>query len=160
MAQTVFFKAILKYSFLDLTTETLFVVRRMQDEYKGKKKKLYMCFVDIEKAFDRVPKKMMEWAMRKKSLPEVIVRTVMSLYQGAKTKVQMRSEISEEFLVQVSVHQESVLLPAPFAIAVDVILENERVCKLMNEILHVNDSVLVCESIENLREVFKMKRGV
>ena len=25
-----------------------------------------MCFVDIEKAFDRVPRKVMEWAMRKK----------------------------------------------------------------------------------------------
>ena len=29
-------------------------------------KKLYMCFVDLEKTFDRVPKKVMEWALRKK----------------------------------------------------------------------------------------------
>ena len=42
-----------------------------------------MCFVDIKKAFDRVPKK----AMRKKGLPEVIIRAMMSLYDGAKTKV-------------------------------------------------------------------------
>ena len=69
------------------TADALFVVRRMQEEYKDKKKKLYMCFVDIEKAFDRVPRKMMEWAMRKIGLPEVIVRAVMSLYHGAKTKV-------------------------------------------------------------------------
>ena len=48
------------------TTDSLFVVRRMQDEYRDKKKKLYMCFVDIDKAFDRVPKKVMEWAMGKK----------------------------------------------------------------------------------------------
>ena len=25
--------------------------------------KLYMCFVDLEKAFDRVPTKVMEWAL-------------------------------------------------------------------------------------------------
>ena len=31
-----------------------------------------MCFVDIEKAFDRIPKK----AMRNKGLPEVIVKAV------------------------------------------------------------------------------------
>ena len=37
-----------------------------------------MSFVDIEKAFDRVPRKMMEWAMRKKGLLEVIVSEVMS----------------------------------------------------------------------------------
>ena len=30
-----------------------------------------MCFVDIEKAFDRVPRKVMECAMRKKGLSEV-----------------------------------------------------------------------------------------
>ena len=35
------------------TTNALFVVRRMQEEYRVKKKKLCMCFVDIEKAFDR-----------------------------------------------------------------------------------------------------------
>ena len=48
------------------TTDSLFVVRRMQDEYMDKKKKLCMCFVDIDKVFDKVPKKVMEWAMRKK----------------------------------------------------------------------------------------------
>ena len=34
------------------TTDVLFVVRRMEEEYRNKKKKLYLHFVDIEKAFD------------------------------------------------------------------------------------------------------------
>ena len=38
------------------TTDALFVVRRMQEEYRDKKKKLCMCFVDIEKVFDRAPR--------------------------------------------------------------------------------------------------------
>ena len=80
-------------------TDALFVVQRMQDEYRSKKKKLYLCFVDIEEAFDRVPRKVIEWVMRKKGLPEVIVRAVMSLYHGAKTKVRVGSELSQEFLV-------------------------------------------------------------
>ena len=29
-----------------------------------------MCFVDLEKAFDGVTKKVVEWAMRKKGIPE------------------------------------------------------------------------------------------
>ena len=49
-------------------------VRRIREEYQKKEdKKLYMCFVDMEKAFDRVPTKVMEWAIRKKGLSEVIV---------------------------------------------------------------------------------------
>ena len=30
----------------------ILIVRRMQEEYEKKDKKLYMCFVDMEKAFD------------------------------------------------------------------------------------------------------------
>ena len=52
----------------------------MQEEYRDNKKKLYLCFMDIAKAFDRVPRTVMDWAMRKKGLPEVIARAVMSLY--------------------------------------------------------------------------------
>ena len=47
----------------------------------------------------------------KERLAEVIARAVMSLYHGAKTKVQGGSELSHEFLVQVGVHQGSVLSP-------------------------------------------------
>ena len=135
------------------TTNALFVVRRMQEEYRDKKKKLYMCFVDIEKAFDRVSRKMMEWAMRKKGLPELIVRPVMSLYHETKTKVRVGSELLEEFLVQVGVHQGSMLTPLLFAIALDVILENARE-GLINEILYEDDLVLMSESLENLKEKF------
>ena len=46
------------------TVDEIFVVRRMQEEHQKKDKKWYMCFVDMEKAFDRMPTKVMEWTMR------------------------------------------------------------------------------------------------
>ena len=69
----------------------------------------------------------------------------------------MGSESSEEFLVQVGVHQESMLSPLLFAIAVDVILEHAGE-GLMNEILYVDDLVLMSESIENLQEKFLKRK--
>ena len=90
--------------------DTILIVRRMQEEYQKKNKNLYMCFVDIEKAFDRVPRKVMELAMRKKGLSEVIVWAVMSLYDGAKTRVRVGFAYSEAFEVKVGVHQGSLLL--------------------------------------------------
>ena len=107
--------------------------------------------MNTKKAFDRVPEKVMEWAMRKKGLPEVIVRAVMRLYHEAKTKVRVRSELSEEFYAQVGVHQGSLLSPLLSAIAVNVISENAREV-LMNEFLYVDDLVLMSESIENLKK--------
>ena len=47
-----------------------------------------MCFVDLEKAFDRVPRKVLERALRKKVMPDVLVRSVMSLYDGAKIRLE------------------------------------------------------------------------
>ena len=49
------------------TIDAVFILRRSQEEYLDKKKKLYMCFVDLEKAFDRVPTRVLEWAIRKRA---------------------------------------------------------------------------------------------
>ena len=136
------------------TTDALFILRRLQEEYRDKEKKLYMCFVDLEKAFDRVPRKVMEWAMRKRGLPEAMVRAVMSLYEGAKTRVRVGSELSEEFGVKVGVHQGSVLSPLVFAVVVDVVTESARE-GLMSEMLYADDLVLISETMEGLREKFR-----
>ena len=63
--------------------------------------------------------------MRKKKVPEV-VKAVMSLYNGAKTKVKVGSCLPNEFSVNVGVHQRSVLSPLLFAIVVDAVAERVR----------------------------------
>ena len=37
------------------------ILRRIQENYLAKEKKLCMCFVDLEEVFDRVPRKVMAW---------------------------------------------------------------------------------------------------
>ena len=86
----------------------------MQKEYHSKGKKLYMCFVDLKKAFDRLLRKVLEWAIRKKGISEVLCRSVMSLHEGAKTRVWVDSQLSEEFEVKVWMHQGCVLSPFLF----------------------------------------------
>ena len=71
------------------TIDALFLVRRLQEEHRAKDKRMYMCFVDLEKAFDKVPRRVMKWAMRKKGLLEILVKAVMCLYEGAETKVRV-----------------------------------------------------------------------
>ena len=47
------------------TTDVIFTVRQMQENFRVKGKKLYFGFVDSEKAFDRVPREVTRWAVRK-----------------------------------------------------------------------------------------------
>ena len=44
----------------DRGIDAVFILRRMQEEYHATGKKVYMCFVDLEKALDRVPSKLLE----------------------------------------------------------------------------------------------------
>ena len=82
------------------TTDALFLVRRLQEEHRAKDKRMCMRFVDLDKAFDRVPRRVKEWAMRKKGLSEILVKAVMSLYEGAETKVRVGSGLSKEFFCE------------------------------------------------------------
>ena len=37
------------------TTHAIFIVRQLQEKYLGKEERLWMAFLDLEKAFDRAP---------------------------------------------------------------------------------------------------------
>ena len=52
------------------TTDAILVVRQLQNKYLAANKRLYMAFVDLEKAFDLVPWKVIWWALRKLGVEE------------------------------------------------------------------------------------------
>ena len=58
--------------------------------------------------------------MRKKGAPDVLVRSMVSLYEGAKTSVRVDYELSEEFEVNVGMHQRSLLSSLLFTFVVVV----------------------------------------
>ena len=85
-----------------------------------------MAFVDLEKAFDRVPREVVAWALRKRGIEESLVRAVMASYDRAVTKVYVAGGYSEEFEVKVGVHQGAVLSPLLFVNVLDVVAEDMR----------------------------------
>ena len=76
--------------------DAVFILKRLQEEYHAKGK---VCFMDIEKAFDRVPRKELKWAMRKKEIP-ALARSVMRKYEGAKIRDRVDSQLSESLRVK------------------------------------------------------------
>ena len=90
------------------TTDAIFIMRQVQEKHQAKKKKLYYDFVDLEKAFDRVTREMVRWALWKLGVDEWLIHTVMVLYTEACPVVRTDAGLSESFEVKVGLHQGSV----------------------------------------------------
>ena len=56
------------------TTNVIFILRQLQEKYLHKKKNIYFAFVDLEKAFDRVPQTVLWSAMQKLGIDEWIIQ--------------------------------------------------------------------------------------
>ena len=76
---------------------------------------MYVCFIGLDMEFDRLPRKVLEWVMKKKGMPEVLVRSVMRLCEVARTRVRVYSdwsELSQVFAFEVEMHHCVFLLSA------------------------------------------------
>ena len=69
-----------------------------------KREHCVFAFVDLEKAFDMVPREVVGWALRKLGVDEWLVKAVMTMCEKARTMVKTKSRNSEEFEVYVGVH--------------------------------------------------------
>ena len=132
------------------TTDAIFVLRQLQEKYLAKKKKLYFGFVDLEKAFDRVPRDVVWWAMRKLGVDEWLINIVKAMYTNSRSRVRINDGFSEEFCIKVGVHQGSVLSPLLFIIVLEA-LSREMRSGCPEELLYADDLALVSETIEGLK---------
>ena len=121
------------------TTEAIFVVKQLQEKYLAANKRLYMTFVD------RVPRKVIWWALRKLGVEKWIVRLVQGMYTKAWRRVRVGEGTSEEFEVKVGVHQGSVL--SPLIIVLEA-LSREFRSGVPWEDLYADDLVIITESLE------------
>ena len=73
------------------TTEPIFALRILQEKYQERKKDIHMVFVDLVKAYDRVPRDLIWWALRKKNIPEANITIIQDMYKATKTRVKTHS---------------------------------------------------------------------
>jgi len=136
------------------TTDAIFIVRQLQEKFLSKNKEVWMAFVDLEKAFDRVPREILWWSLRQLKVDAGLIAIIKSMYDGATTAVKVKDKVSEEFQVKVGVHQGSVLSPLLFIIVMEALSKCFRV-GLPWQLLYADDLVLIAESEEDLMEMIR-----
>ncbi|KAK3548937.1 hypothetical protein QTP70_021683 [Hemibagrus guttatus] len=101
------------------TTDAIFALRILMEKYRDGQKELHCVFVDLEKAYGRVPREELWYCMRKSGVAEKYVRVVQDMYERSRTVVRCAVGQTEEFKVEVGLHQGSALSPFLFVMVMD-----------------------------------------
>ncbi|KAK3562756.1 hypothetical protein QTP86_006962 [Hemibagrus guttatus] len=133
------------------TTDAIFALRILMEKYRDGQRELYCVFVDLEKAYDRVPREELWYCMRKSGVAEKYVRVVQDMYERSRTVVRCAVGQTEEFKVEVGLHQGSALSPFLFAIVMDQLSEEVRQESPWT-MMFADDIVICSESREQVEE--------
>lgn len=137
------------------TVDGIFCLRQTMEKYRERRRVLHMMFIDLEKAYDRVPRQEVWRCMRKRGVPEKYVRIIQETYKDVNTRVRCTVGTTDAFEVKVGLHQGSALSPILFNVVMDVITEDVR-DEPPRCILYADDIVLVAETRRELQR--KMDR--
>ena len=123
--------------------ETTDALRVLTEKYREDQRELHCLFVDLEKAYDRVPREEPWYCMRKSGIVEKYVRLVQDMYKGSETVVRCAVGTTESFKVKVELHQGSALSPFLFAVIMDRLADEVR-REPPRKMLFVDD-IVICE---------------
>ena len=82
--------------------------------------------MDLEKAYDKVPREELWYCRRKLGIVEKYVQLVQDMYEGSETVVRCAVGTTESFKVKVRLHQGSALSPFLFAVIMDRLTDEVR----------------------------------
>ena len=117
-------------------------------------------FVDLEKAFDTVPREMVMATLRWMGIPEAEVRMVEGTYEKTTARVVVAEGASDEFEVKIGLRQGSVLSPLLFIAVLDLISRKTVVKDAMKKLLYADDLALVANGKQELRESLEEWNGL
>ena len=91
------------------------------ERFREQKKDLHMVFIDLEKAYDKVPRKVMWWALEKKRIPTKYITLIKDMYDDVVTNVDGETS---DFPINIGLHQGSALSPYIFALVMDEVTKD------------------------------------
>ena len=136
--------------------------KEIQGKMTTKKKKIYLCFVDYQKAFDRVRHDKLVEVMEKAGIPDLERRLIINLYWIQHAAVRRESwdgEVSREVGVQRGVREGCVISPMLFNLYSEFMIQEamEGVEGIgfggvnITNLRYADDAVLVAEKRKKCR---------
>jgi len=105
-----------------LTTDVIYLLRKLMGLYRDKKMDLHMVFIDLEKAHDRVPHEVVWRCLEKERVSLLYIRVIKDMYEGGRTSARTPEGVTNDFLVGMGLYQDFVLSPFLFTLVMDVLI--------------------------------------
>jgi len=125
------------------TVQPMFCLWMLQEKMREYQTDLHMVFVDLEKAYDTVPRYLIWYCLRKKSVPEYYVKIIWDMYKNCTTSVTTSEGATKEIDNKVELHQGSALSPFLFIVILDVI--SEKIDEKTPWAMLFADDLVICE---------------
>ena len=140
------------------TTDAIFCLRMLLEKWTEGQKAVHCAFIDLEKAYDKVPREELWECLRLAETSECYIRIIQDMYDEATTTVRSAAGLTEEFKVGVGLHQASALSPFLFAIIIDRLTEDIRKDTPW-DMLFADDIVLCRQNYRQLKENLEIWRN-
>ena len=142
------------------------MLRQVCEKMKEKGKQVWIAFMDLEKAYDRIDRDAMWQVMRIYGIGGRVLRGIMSFYEGGRACVRVGGRVSESFEVRIGLRQGCVMSPWLFNVYMDGVVREvySRVTGkgvrmrvdgesdwMLSQLLFADDTALVADSAEQLQ---------
>jgi hypothetical protein len=137
--------------------KAIFLIRQLVERCREQKKDLHMVFIDLKKAYDKVPRNAMWWALQKHKISIKYITLIKDMYDNIVTSVRTRNGDTNDFPINIGLHQGSTLSPYLFALVMDEVTRDIQGgipwCMLI-----ADDVVLVDESKTGIDQKLELWR--
>ena len=126
-------------------------LRQLGEKRLEKQGHMALAFVDLEKAFDTVPRKMAMATLRWMGAPESEVKMGEAMYENTTGRVVVGSGMSNEFQVNIGLRQGSALSPLLFILVMELISRKISTTDALKKSMYADDLVIGAEHREELQ---------
>lgn len=143
------------------TREALFAMQTLLQRCWEVKRPVYICFIDYEKAFDRVQHNKLIDALMSLGIDEKDLRLITNLYWGQHARIAIQGDETDEIAIKRGVRQGCVLSPTLFNVYTENIfraaLNNSEGIHIggesVNNIRFADDTAILAENQEELQSM-------
>ena len=96
------------------TSDHILVLKTIIDTFKHNRKTLYMCFIDLKKAFDTVFHEGLLFKLSRMKISTKFTNIVSSMYSNVSAQVKTATGLTEDFTIEIGTRQGCNLSPSLF----------------------------------------------